>query len=55
MCISVLSEVCAYTTSVTGALVSQNRALGPSELELNMAVRHCIGAENQTWVLCRCS
>jgi hypothetical protein len=48
-----LCGVCMCTMYVFGAHGSQKRALEPLKLELWMVVDHCVGAGNQTWVLCK--
>jgi hypothetical protein len=44
-----------YTTYFSGALISGVRkgCLNPLELESQMVVSYHMGAENQTWVLCK--
>lgn len=50
ICMHLLPECMKCTKFVPGTHGSQKRILS-LELELQMAVSHCMGAENYTWVL----
>lgn len=46
--------ICLYVTSCEfGALKVQRMESGPLVLDLELAVRLHVDAQNQTWVLCR--